>query len=122
MRLHEKDPERSARSIAKETGLSDKTVTKAVVSSKPMVEPKKSNGLNGGGEIPQSTEKTTAKKSGGGNGRGVTALAPSLDRAWLRVLRAPHSAISPWLALFGSHPARDRRPGGLYEIGRAYRY
>ena len=55
MRLHEEDPERSARSIAKETGLSDKTVTKAVVSSKPTVESKKSNGLEGNSEFPNST-------------------------------------------------------------------
>ncbi len=42
----------------------DKTVANAVKASKPTVESKKSNGLNGGGEIPHSAEKTKAKKSG----------------------------------------------------------
>ncbi len=53
-----------AAAAAKETGLSDHTVAKVVGAAKPTVEPKKSNDLNGSGEIPHSAEKTKAKKSG----------------------------------------------------------
>lgn len=74
VRLHEEDPERSARSIAKETGLSDHTVAKAVEASKPTVESKKSNGLGEGAQNAHSAEKTEEEKSN--NGRAKFKIAP----------------------------------------------
>ena len=57
MRLHEEDPQRSARSIAKETGLSHVTVGKVVETSKTKMESTKSNDLDGGGQNDHSAER-----------------------------------------------------------------
>ena len=73
VRLHEEDPERSARSIAKETGLSDITVAKAVKGSKSMVESKKTNGLDDGAQNAHPAKKTRGRVK---RGASTIKLAP----------------------------------------------
>ena len=70
VRLHEEDPERSARSFAKETGLSHPTVTKVVEAENATTETKKTNDLGQSGKNYQSADKTKSKKSCSGNSQG----------------------------------------------------